>query len=82
MQPSSTVTPTLAKEIAQGDGEAVRAFSNTFGCSKDSYNSFAAQLQSSYSKIFAAPGSVAALDIVQGELKANVKLSQSCSLVI
>ena len=55
----------LSKEIAQGDGEALKAFSNTFGCPKNSYSSFATQMQSSYSKIFAAPGSMAALDIIE-----------------
>lgn len=72
----------LSKEIAQGDGETLRAFSNTFGCSKESYNTFAAKMQSSYSKIFAAPGSMAALDVIEGTLKSNPELSQACQLVI
>ncbi|MES2616216.1 MAG: DUF3015 family protein [Bdellovibrionota bacterium] len=72
----------LAKEMAQGDGEALRAFSNTFGCSKDAYGNFASQMQNSYSKIFSAPGSVAALNVVQTEIKGNAQLSHACSLTI
>ena len=71
----------LAKEIAQGDGEALRAFANTFGCSKEIYSNFATKMQGSYSKIFSAPGSMAALSVVQGEIRDNTQLSQSCSLV-
>ena len=72
----------LSKEMAQGDGETLRAFSNTFGCKKEVYNDFAAKMQSSYSRIFIAPGSMAALDVVQSEIKGNPQLANGCSLVI
>ena len=72
----------LSKEIAQGDGEALRAFSATFGCTKDAYGSFATQMQSSYAKIFTAPGTMAALDAVENTIKDNVQLSHACSLAI
>lgn len=73
---------TLSKEMAQGDGEALRAFSNTFGCAKDVYSHFAAQMQNSFARIFSAPGSLAALDVVQAEIKANPQLNKFCTLVI
>lgn len=72
----------LSKEMAQGDGETLKAFSSTFGCKKEIFNDFAAKMQSSYSKIFIAPGSMAALDVVQSEIKNNSQLANSCSLVI
>ncbi len=70
----------LSKEIAQGDGETLRAFSGTLGCSKESYQEFATLMRNSYSKIFSAPGSVAALDEVHNQLKNNTELSQKCPL--
>lgn len=73
---------TLTKEIAQGDGETLRAFSSTFGCSKDVYVSFASQMQKSYGKIFSTPGAMAALSAVEDTIKGNAQLSQSCSLAI
>lgn len=72
----------LSKEIAQGDGETLRAFSNTFGCKKEIYNDFASKMQKSYSQIFIAPGSMAALDVVQTEIKSSPQLANGCSLVI
>lgn len=72
----------LSKEMAQGDGETLRAFSNTFGCNKDSYKNFATQMQNSYPKIFSVPGSMAALNVVQDEIKNNAQLSHACTLVI
>lgn len=73
---------TLSKEMAQGEGDSLRALSDTFGCSQEAYPTFAAQLQSSYSNIFAAPGSIAALSEVESVLKSNETLSSSCNLLI
>ena len=73
---------TLSKEMAQGEGDSLRALSDTFGCSKDSYPAFAAQMQSSYSDIFASPGSMAALNQVQAVLKSNDDLAKNCTLLI
>lgn len=72
----------LSKEIAQGNGETLRAFSNTFGCKSESYLNFASQMKDSYQKIFGAPGSAAAVDAVHEELKENATLSKACSLII
>jgi len=73
---------TLSKEAAQGDGDALRAFSSTFGCSKDAYPGFASEMQNSYSKIFTAPGSMAALSVVEDTIKGNAQLSHACALAI
>ncbi|BBH51994.1 DUF3015 family protein [Fluviispira sanaruensis] len=73
---------TLSKEMAQGDGETLRAFSSTFGCKNELYPRFASQMQNSFSKIFIAPGVMAALDVVQEEIKGNEELVSGCSLVI
>ncbi len=73
---------TLSKEIAQGDGNTLRAFSDTFGCSKEAYPVFAQQLQSSYSEIFAAPGSLAALSVIVDELHSNELAAKGCEYLL
>ncbi|WP_338636719.1 DUF3015 family protein [Spirobacillus cienkowskii] len=72
----------LSKEIAQGDGESLKAFSSTFGCKKDIYPNFAVKLQNSYEKIFISPGSMAALEVIQSEIKNDPVLVNGCSLII
>ncbi|WP_397599085.1 DUF3015 family protein [Silvanigrella sp.] len=72
----------LSKEMAQGDGETLKAFSNTFGFKKEVFNDFVAKMQSSYSRIFVALGIMAALDVVQSEIKNKPQLASGCSLVI
>ena len=73
---------TLSKEMAQGEGEALKAFSNTFGCTSEIYTSFAGQMQKSYAKIFSAPGSMTALEVIQDEIKSSPELSTQCNLVL
>lgn len=73
---------TLSKEMAQGEGEALKAFSNTFGCTSDVYSSFAGQMQRSYSKIFSVPGSMTALEVIQDEIKGSPELAKQCNLVL
>ncbi len=73
---------TLSKEIAQGEGEALKAFSNTFGCTSDVYPSFAGQMQKSYAKIFSVPGSMTALEVIQDEIKSSPELTKQCNLVL
>jgi len=73
---------TLSREMAQGDGETLRAFAGAMGCNNQSYSTFATQMQTSYARIFAAPGALAALDIVHDEVKANAPLAQQCDFVI
>lgn len=73
---------TLSKEIAQGKGESLKAFSNTFGCTSNVYLQFAEQMQKSYSKIFSVPGSMTALEVIQDEIKSSPELVQQCSLVL
>lgn len=73
---------TLSKEIAQGDGNTLKAFSDTFGCSKESYPAFASQLQNSYDEIFAAPGSLAALSVIVDELHSNELAAKGCEYLL
>ena len=73
---------TLSKEIAQGNGESLKAFASTFGCKDSAVSEFGIQLQKSHQKIFASPGSQAALDIVREEILSNKSLSQSCPSAI
>jgi hypothetical protein len=73
---------TLSKEIAQGNGESLKAFASTFGCKDSAVSEFGIQLQKSHEKIFASPGSQAALDVVREEILSNKSLSQSCPSAI
>lgn len=73
---------TLSKEIAQGDGEALKAFSDTFGCDSATYSVFARELQASYDDIFSAPGSLAALEVIQDNLQSNESAVKGCAFIL
>ncbi len=72
----------LKVDIAKGDGETLKAFAATLGCSKEVYGNFAAQMQSSYAKIFEKSAPMVSLGIVEDTIKNNSQLSNSCSLAI
>lgn len=71
----------LSKEIAQGDGVTLKAFSRTFECQDASYGRFADKLKTSYSNIFSNAGAEGVLDAVRGEIAADPELSHSCSTI-
>lgn len=73
---------TLAKEMAQGGGETLAAFSTMFGCSDVAYPEFAATMQSSYSEIYSAPGMGASFEVITSELKSRPSLIQQCKNII
>jgi hypothetical protein len=68
----------LSKEIAQGEGESLRALTQMLGCREASFPQVATTLQSSYGEIFAAPGSGAALISIRQSLSSNPALSHQC----
>jgi hypothetical protein len=70
----------LSKEMAQGEGETLRAFSQTFDCEEAAYGQFASTLKGSYRKVFAAPGAMAMLDAVRGEIASDEVLRTSCKV--
>ncbi len=72
----------LSKEMAQGDGETLRAFASTLGCSDASYSHFAKTVQNSYDQIFSAPGALAVLDAVYEEVKSDASLNKNCQRVL
>jgi Protein of unknown function (DUF3015) len=69
---------TLSKEMAQGKGESLAAFSATLGCSHDSDSAVARELQANYSEIFKSPGAMAVLDTSKDVLKGNPEISSKC----
>lgn len=73
---------TLSKEIAQGDGETLKAFSETFGCNPNTFPAFAKTLQASYDDIFAAPGSLAALEVIQDTLQSDSSAVKGCEFLV
>lgn len=72
----------ISKEAAQGDGEILKAFSATFGCSSDGYNDFSMTLKSSYQEIFSSPGALATLEALREIMAKNPSLTGKCSHII
>lgn len=71
----------LSKEMAQGDGETLRAFAQSLGCKPESYTDVASQLQQSYDQIFSAAGAVNALETAKSEVRKNPSLATACEHV-
>lgn len=72
----------LSKEIAQGNGEYVKALAKTMGCKEESNSVFASEMQKSYSYIFSAPGAMSSLERVRSTIHENQTLNASCNTVI
>jgi hypothetical protein len=72
----------LSKEIAQGNGEYVKALAKTMGCKEESHPAFASEMQKSYSYIFSAPGAMSSLDRVRSTIHENKDLNASCDTII
>lgn len=71
----------LSKEMAQGEGEYVKALAQTMGCKTEVHGDFAKEMQKSYQQIFSAPGASAMLDKVRSTVKAS-SFNSSCDTVI
>jgi hypothetical protein len=69
---------TLSKEMSQGNGTALVAFSESLGCDQAVFPRFAETLQGSYQDIFAAPGALAVLDTAKAHLKLDATLNAKC----
>lgn len=72
----------LSKEMAQGKGEYLEAFSQTFGCNSNSMPEFGGQMKKSYNAIFSSPGAVSMLEEVRSQVKNNPTLVKQCTAVI
>ncbi len=73
---------TLSREMAQGDGEYVRALARTMGCKDDVQGAFGAEMQKSFSYIFSAPGAMSMLDRVRSTIHSSKDLNGSCNTII
>lgn len=69
---------TLSKEMAQGSGESLAAFSETLGCDQMVVSDVAVELKSNYQMIFKSPGAMAVLDTSKNVLKSNPSISSHC----
>lgn len=69
---------TLSKEMAQGSGESLAAFTETLGCDQAVFGNVAGELKSNYETIFKAPGAMAVLDTSKSVLKSNPAISSHC----
>jgi hypothetical protein len=72
----------LSKEMAQGDGEYVKALASTMGCKGSAQGAFGAEMQRSYGQIFSAPGSNAMLGRVRTLIHENRELNSNCNTII
>lgn len=72
----------LAKEAAQGDGETLRAFTSTLGCSTSAYSDVAKTLQANHGAIFSAPGTEAVLFATHEALHDNKNAVNNCKDLI
>lgn len=71
----------LSKEMAQGKGETLSAFTETLGCSSAAAATAHSQLQKSHGKIFASPGAYAVLETAKNELRAVPEVAAGCTFV-
>ena len=72
----------LSKEMAQGNGETLSAFTQTLGCDTSAQPAVNAALQQAHRRIFAAPGAIAVLDASKEEIRRDPNLASSCSKLI
>ncbi|MGE4132656.1 MAG: DUF3015 family protein [Bdellovibrionales bacterium] len=72
----------LSKEMAQGEGEYVKALAQTMGCKGEVHNEFARQMQQSYTEIFSAPGAMSMLSKVRKSIHSNQNLNSNCDTII
>lgn len=71
----------LSKEMAQGQGETLVAFTETLGCDAAVAVVAQAQLQKSHGKIFAAPGAIAVLESAKAELRTLPDVASKCTWI-
>lgn len=72
----------LQTDIARGEGESLRAFSQTLGCTDESFENVALTLKASYAQIFAAPGSLAVLSASKEQIRQQTSLVIACNKLI
>lgn len=72
---------TLSKEMAQGQGETLAAFSTMFGCDASSQGAFAETMQAAYQDIYAAPGVGASLHVIRERVTSSQGISQHCVMI-
>lgn len=71
----------LSKEMAQGEGEYVKALAQTMGCKPEVHGDFAKEMQKSYNNIFNAPNASQMLNNVRSTVKSS-SFNTSCDTVI
>jgi hypothetical protein len=69
---------TLAKQMAQGGGDTLVAFSVTLGCNAESVPYFSQLLQENYADMVGAPGALALLETVRLKVVQDQFMEQNC----
>ncbi len=73
----------LSQEMAQGNGQYLNSLAGLMGCSSTVYSDFASLVQDKYTVLFQSEATDTS-DLLSGlkrELKANPKLSTSCTRI-
>jgi len=71
----------LSKEMAQGNGDTLTAFTETLGCDASIGSAVKENLQKSHVKIFSSPGAIAVLESAKAELRSHPSIAQGCSWI-
>ncbi len=71
----------LAKEIAQGEGTTLAAFTEALGCSSNVESNVRVELKSNASEILAAPGALAVLETAKAKLRGNPDTNLGCKFL-
>jgi len=72
---------TLEREISQGDGETLKAYSDVLGCEPSVYPQFAVQLQKNYRQVFSKPGASSVLEATKSAIREDSTLSKACAQI-
>lgn len=68
----------VSRQMAQGSGDALAAFSRLLGCDQKIFGSVATYLQAHYAEIVKSPGALATLDAAKSKLKADRQINSRC----
>ena len=71
----------LSQDVSRGEGDTLFAYAEVLGC-QGVYPQFSKIAQSSYQRIFGAPGALAVLEETKRVLREDVQLTNQCTKLI
>ncbi len=73
---------TLYREMAQGQGQTLKAYSEVLGCNAQHFGQFTSATQQQFDRIFSAPGSLAVLEATKNVMREDKVLNSGCKALI